>query len=158
VPHEPQPELVLIPCHEIHRVVLAPRAHALAAKRKITLADICAYPIITYDYEFSARTSIMRSFHQSQLTPNVVLSATDADVMKAYVRTGLGIAVVAHTAYDRRTDGDLRAIDARHLFDTSSVVIGLRKGTYPTDQILDFIGLYAPHVRRSHVISAVATR
>ena len=89
-PTDPNPELVLFPCQAIHPVVLAPARHPLTAKRRLTLHDLCAYPIITYDTEFAFHKNIMRTFHAAKLKPDILLSASDAEIMKIYARAGLG--------------------------------------------------------------------
>ncbi|MBI3069195.1 MAG: LysR family transcriptional regulator [Betaproteobacteria bacterium] len=157
-PSEPVPELVLLPCHELHRVILTPPGHPLLGRRRVALEDVAAYPVMTYDYESAARSQVMRAFHKKHLSPNVVVRATDADVMKTYVQRGVGIAIVAHTAYDRRQDSGLRAIDARHLFESSTVHIGLRRNAYLSNHMMHFIELVAPRLRRAQIESAVNSR
>jgi LysR family cys regulon transcriptional activator len=116
---------------------------------------VAAYPIITYDEGFAARSQIMRAFHRRQLVPDIVLSATDTDIMKTYVRTGLGIAIMAHIAYSRTLDKGLRSIDARHLFESSMVHIGFRNNAYLTHQMMQFIELFAPKLNRAENREAV---
>jgi LysR family cys regulon transcriptional activator len=154
-PSEPVADLSLLPCHELHRVILTPPHHPLLKKRRVDLADVCAYPIITYDREFAARAQIVRAFHARRLDPNIVLSATDADVMKTYVKTGLGIAIVAHTAFDRHKDPGLKMIDARHLFESSTVHIGLKRSSYLSNHMVHFIELFAPRISRAQIDEAV---
>lgn len=145
------PGLVFLPCGELHRVVLTKPGHPLLKVRKVTIEELSSYPIITYDYEFSARSQIMRAFHRKRLVPNIVLSATDADTMKTYVHCGLGIGIMANTAFDMRSDRGLRAIDARHLFESNPVYIGLRRNVHLPKYMLHFIELYAPHLSRAAV-------
>lgn len=149
------PGLVFLPCGELHRIVLTKPGHPLLKARKVTLEDLSSYPIITYDYEFSARSQIMRAFHRKRLVPNIVLSATDADTMKTYVQCGLGIAIMANTVFDTRSDRGLRAIDARHLFDSNPVYIGLRRNVHLPKYMLHFIELYAPNCSRAVIEQAV---
>lgn len=149
------PGLVFLPCSELHRIVLTKPGHPLLKSRKLTLEDLAAYPIITYDYEFSARSQIMRAFHRKRLNPNVVLSATDADTMKTYVQCGLGIAIVANTVFDKGRDRGLRAIDAGQLFESNPVYIGLRRNVHLPKYMLHFIELYAPHLSRAAIEQAV---
>lgn len=157
-PSEPVPELVLLPCYELHRVILTPPNHPLLRKRRVTLEHVAAYPIITYDYELPSRSLVMRAFHKKHLSPNVVVRATDADIMKTYVQRGVGIAIVAHTAYDKRQDSGLRAIDARHLFESGIVHVGLRRNAYLSNYIIHFIELLAPRLRRAQIENAVNWR
>jgi len=138
------PDLVLLPSHELYRVVLTKPRHPLLKCRDLTLDDVARYPIITYDFEFSAHSQIMEAFRSKRLTPNVVLSAVDADTMKTYVHCGLGNAIVAHTAYDRRRDAGLRCLDARHLFAPMTVYVGLRRYCDLPPYVLSFIELFSP--------------
>jgi LysR family cys regulon transcriptional activator len=156
-PTEPDPELVLFPCHPIYPVVLAPPRHALTRKRNLTLEDLCACPIITYDAEFAFHANIMRAFHSKGLAPDILLSATDAEIMKIYVRAGLGIAIVAHSAYDRRKDRGLRALDVRHLFNPTVLHIGLRRNVHLTGHLIRFIEFFAPHLKPAELRKATAS-
>ncbi|HEY8597779.1 MAG TPA: LysR substrate-binding domain-containing protein, partial [Thermomicrobiales bacterium] len=117
LPSQPYPDLIFLPCYEVHRLVLTPPGHPLARlRRRIRLEEIASHPIITYDPAFEAWAGILGVFQASGLSLNVVLSAIDVDIMKTYIRSGLGVGIVADLAYSRTNDRDLRAIDARHLF------------------------------------------
>jgi LysR family transcriptional regulator, cys regulon transcriptional activator len=140
------PELVFLPCYEQHRVVITRPGHELLQKRRLSLEDLARFPIITYGQEFSARAQIRQAFERRRLTPNIVLSATDADIMKTYVLCGLGVAIVADAAFDETRDSGLRAIDARHLFPSNGVFVGLRKGATPATYAAHLIRLFAPHL------------
>ena len=150
-PAESVPDLALLPCHELHRVVLTLPGHPLLAKRKVSLADLARYPIITYDSVFSAYRQIVGAFHAKNLSPNIVLSASDADIMKTYVLAGLGITITAHTAFDKRLDTGLRSIDVRHLFEPGTVHVGVRRNAYLSKHMMHFIRLFAPHLRESRI-------
>lgn len=154
-PSEPNPELVLFPCQSIHPVILTPPGHPLGEKKRVTLADLCEHPIITYDAEFAFHNHMMRAFHGKGLTPEILLSASDADIMKMYVRAGLGIAILANSAYNRKADKDLQAIDARHLFNSTVLHLGLRRHTYLTRHLSAFMELFAPHLDMTEVAKAI---
>jgi LysR family cys regulon transcriptional activator len=154
LPSDLHPDLVALPCHPIHRIVLTPSAHPLVRRRRISLRDLCRVPIITYEQGFSARSTIMSAFREGGLKPNIVLSATDADVMKTYVRTGLGVAILADIVYDAKVDADLRAISARHLFKSSTVVAGFRRGGHLPEHVLYFFELLEVGLTRSQIIGA----
>ncbi len=156
-PTDPNPELVLFPCHPIYPIILTPPRHLLSKKRKVTLEDLCAYPLITYDAEFAFHVNIMRSFHAKGLVPDILLSATDAEIMKIYVRAGLGVAVVAHSAHDSDKDSGLHAVDARHLFTPTVLHIGLRRNVHLTKHLIRFIEFFAPHLKPGDVRKATAS-
>lgn len=95
------------------------------------LEDVAAHPIATYVFGFTGRSRLDEAFRAQHLEPRVVFTATDADVIKTYVRLGLGIGIVAHMAYEPKLDADLVALDASHLFDPSVTSIGFRRREFP---------------------------
>jgi LysR family cys regulon transcriptional activator len=153
---EGYPELVSLPCHQWNRCVIAPPDHPLFAGRGLTLEAIAHYPIITYDFAFSGRSQINKAFEARGLAPNVVLTAIDADIIKTYVRLGLGVGIIAAQAYDEAADHDLRALDASHLFESSTTRIGLRRNDYLRGYTYAFIELFAPHLTRKFVEMALS--
>ncbi|MTD33497.1 HTH-type transcriptional regulator CysB [Paludibacterium denitrificans] len=149
-------ELAMLPCYEWNRSVVVPEGHPLLAlERPLTLADITAYPIITYDFAFAGRSKINKAFEQAGLTPNVVLTAIDTDVIKTYVTLGLGIGIIATMAFEPERDSKLRSIDASHLFEASTTKIGIRKDAYLRGFAYTFIELFAPHLHRKQVDAAL---
>jgi LysR family transcriptional regulator, cys regulon transcriptional activator len=148
-------ELSLLPCYEWNRCVITPPGHPLLAQPPLTLEKIAQYPLVTYDFAFTGRTEMDRTFSDQGLAPNVVLTAIDADVIKTYVELGLGIGLVAKMAYDPVRDVNLRAIDAGHLFKPSTTNIGIRRGSYLRGYTYDFIELFAPHLTRQVIDQAI---
>jgi LysR family cys regulon transcriptional activator len=142
-------ELVSLPCYQWNRSVITLPDHPLVAARSLTLEAIAGHPIITYDFAFSGRSLINKAFAARGLTPNVVLTAIDADIIKTYVRLGLGVGIVASMAFDQKADADLRVADAAHLFEPSTTRIGFRKNDYLRGYIYAFIELFAPHLTRN---------
>ncbi|MEX0960419.1 MAG: HTH-type transcriptional regulator CysB [Burkholderiales bacterium] len=151
-------DLAMLPCYEWNRAVLTPPGHALLKSRKLTLEAVAKYPIITYDFAFTGRSRINEAFSSKGLTPNVVLTAIDADVIKTYVELGLGIGIVAMMAYDPKRDLNVRAIDASHLFEASTTRIGIRRNSYLRGYMYDFIEMFAPHLTREVVDAAMHGR
>jgi LysR family cys regulon transcriptional activator len=146
-------ELVMLPCYQWNRCIITPPRHPLLKLEKLTLEDIVKYPIITYDFAFTGRTKINQAFAAKGLTPNVVLTAIDADVIKTYVELGLGIGILAQMAFEPSRDKHLRSIDASHLFEPSTTRIGITRNSYLRGYVYDFIGMFAPHLDRT-VITA----
>jgi LysR family cys regulon transcriptional activator len=138
----------LLPCYQWHRHVVVPRAHPLAPVRKPTLKQLAAHPIITYVFGFSGPSSLHEIFANAGLVPDVVLTARDADVIKTYVRLGLGIGILASMAVDAKDDADLVRIDTSDLFPAHTTWIGFRRGGLLRKYQLDFIQLFAPHLTR----------
>jgi LysR family cys regulon transcriptional activator len=160
-PVEPDPALVMLPCHTLKRIVLTPARHPLLQTRRPTLEQLAAYPLITYDYAFIGHSKTLQAFAAKNLNPHIALNAIDADVIKTYVEFGLGIAIVPDIAYDRARDRKLRAIDAGHLFAPNTIHIGIRRNHYLRGYMFAFIEMFAPHLKRpvvEHAIAAMATR
>lgn len=148
-------ELVMLPCHQWNRCVITQPGHPLLSERILTLARIAEYPIITYDFSFSGRSQFNKAFTEHNLSPDIVLTAIDADVIKTYVELGLGIGIVASLAFDPERDRNLRAIDAGHLFEPSTTKIGIRRGTYLRGYTYAFIEMFAPHLDRNTIKKAM---
>lgn len=147
-------DLVMMPCYRWNRCVIVPAGHPLAAARKLTLEDIARHPIVTYVFGFTGRSRLDEAFRSKGLTPRVVFTATDADVIKTYVRLGLGIGIIARMAIDETLDRDLVVLDASRLFAPSVTNIGFRRGTFLRGYMYEFIELFAPHLRRTVVDEA----
>jgi LysR family cys regulon transcriptional activator len=138
----------LLPCYRWHRHVVVPKDHPLAKSKRLTLKQLAAQPIVTYVFGFTGPSSLQQIFADQGLTPNVVLTARDADVIKTYVRLGLGVGIVASMAVDPREDHDLVEIDTSDLFPAHVTWIGFRRGGLLRKYQLDFIQLFAPHLTR----------
>ncbi len=148
-------DLVALPCYEWHHCVITPPRHPLLEERKLTLEKIAQYPIITYDFAFSGRGKINAAFEARGLSPNIVLTAIDADVIKTYVELGLGIGIVAQMAFVPERDRHLRMVEAAGLFETSTTRIAIRKNEYLRGYAYEFIELFAPQLDRKTVEKAV---
>ena len=129
---------------QMHRVILAPPKHPLLKVRRPTLRDLAEYPIITYGAEYAAYAQIMQAFDAQGLKPTVAMSAGDTDTIKTYAMCQLGVAIVADSAFDPRRDQGLRAIDARHLFPSSAITIGMNNERPPNVHALSLVELLAP--------------
>lgn len=147
-------DLIMMPCYSWDRAIIVPKGHALAQKSVLTLEDVAVHPIVTYVFGFTGRSKLDEAFIEKGLAPKVVFTAADADVIKTYVRLGLGIGIVAKMAYDEELDDDLVALDASHLFESSITKIGFRRGTFLRGFMFDFIQQFAPHLSRDIVEEA----
>jgi LysR family cys regulon transcriptional activator len=150
------PELLMLPCYEWNRCVVAPLGHPILKTERLTLEEIARWPIVTYDFAFTGRGQINRAFFSHGIAPRVVLTALDADVIKTYVGMGLGIGIVARMAYDPQVDRGLGMLDAAHLFDSSTTRIGLRRNAWLRGYVYDFIEGFAPHLTRQAIERAMA--
>ncbi|OGS92123.1 MAG: transcriptional regulator CysB [Gallionellales bacterium GWA2_60_18] len=148
-------ELVTLPCYEWHHCVVVPPKHPLLEEKKLTLANIAQYPIVTYDFAFSGRGKINEAFGKAGIAPNIALTAIDADVIKTYVELGLGVGIVAQMAFVPERDRHLRMLDAAHLFKPNTTRIAIRRNEYLRGYTYDFIELFAPHLTRDVVEKAM---
>ena len=140
-------DLTLLPCYRWYRTVIVPKAHPLADGSRLTFKALGAWPLITYTFSFTGPSSLHEAFSRAGLTPNVAITARDADVIQTYVRLGLGVGIVAHMAVDAH-DPDLVAVDASHLFTAHTTWMGFRRGTLLRRYMYDFAQLLAPHLER----------
>ncbi len=150
--------LVMLPCYQWNRCILVPKGHPLAEKHPLTLQEVAKWPLITYVFGFTGRSKLDEAFAQQGLQPRLALTAVDADVIKTYVRLGLGVGIIAKMAYDPKADQDLVALEAGHLFGPSVTKIGLRRDMFVRGFVYDFIELFAPHLTRKRVKRAMELR
>lgn len=147
-------DLIMMPCYRWNRTVLVPKDHPLTQVSKLSLEDVASYPIVTYVFGFTGRSKLDEAFIEKGLSPKVVFTAADADVIKTYVRLGLGIGIIARMAYDPELDSDLVPLDVSHLFASSVTQIGFRRGTFLRGYMYEFIEKFAPHLTKEVVTEA----
>jgi LysR family cys regulon transcriptional activator len=135
--------------------VVVPSRHPLSKLKPLTLEAVARFPIVTYDFAFANRSLVEKAFEQRGLKPRVVLTALDADVIKTYVELGLGVGIMAAMAFNAKRDRGLQALDASHLFESSTTRLGIKRGAYLRRYAYEFIELFAPHLPRSIVEPAV---
>ena len=148
--------LILLPCYRWNRCLIVPKAHPLVSEAEITLQSIAKYPIITYTFGVADRSVINRAFKKEKLDLNVVLMAADAEVIKTYVRSDMGIGICARMAYDQDQDQDLAVIDVSHLFDSSVTSLAIRKNAVLREYVYEFIGIFAQHLSRDVIEQALS--
>jgi len=147
-------DLVMMPCYRWNRSIIVPKDHPLCQLSSLTLRDVAQHPLVTYVYGFTGRSKLDEAFINEGLAPRVVFTAADADVIKTYVRLGLGVGIIADMAFDAEIDNDLVALDASHLFEPSITKIGCQKGTFLRGYMYDFIQMFAPHLSKSIIDEA----
>jgi LysR family cys regulon transcriptional activator len=151
-------DLVMLPCYHWNRSIVVTPDHPLAAKGSVSIEELAQYPLVTYTFGFTGRSELDTAFNRAGLTPRIVFTATDADVIKTYVRLGLGVGVIASMAVDPVSDPDLVRLDAQGVFSHSTTKIGFRRSTFLRSYMYDFIQRFAPHLTRDVVDTAVALR
>jgi len=103
---EPQGGLA-VPLYRWRRVLLVPSTHPLAGLgRAPTLAELGRHPLISYESSTRADSSLRRAFAQAGVEPQVAMTARDANLIKTYVRAGLGAGLLAEMAVGAREDAD----------------------------------------------------
>jgi LysR family cys regulon transcriptional activator len=149
------PELVAIPCYQWNRCLIALPGHPLLQRRRITLKALCEHPLITYVFGFTGRGNFSGSFRKAGLTPRVVLSAADTDVIKTYVREGMGIGIIATLAYAPGEDDDLVMRDLSGLFPWEVTKIAYQRDKYLRQFQRRFIELFRAFIDRQAIQSGM---
>ena len=149
------PEIVSFPCYSWHHAVIVPQGHPLTFLTHLSLEALAEYPIITYQEGFTGRYQIDAVFQRAGLTPDIVLSAIDADVIKTYVDVGLGVGIIASMAHDPLRDIGLQLIEAKHLFELNTTRLGIRRGHFLRDYAYRFIERFSPRLTESVLRTAL---
>ncbi|HDR1224566.1 TPA: HTH-type transcriptional regulator CysB [Pasteurella multocida] len=150
-------DVVLLPCYMWNRSVLIKHDHSLAQCKNLTIEELGKYPLVTYTFGFTGVSDLDYAFNRAGILPNIVFTATDADVIKTYVRLGLGVGIMASMAHTK-DDGDLLALNADHLFNPSTVQIAFKHSTFLRAYMYDFIQYFSPHLTRELVEKAERLR
>lgn len=145
--HSLFPGLVLLPCYHWDRIVLVPKNHELAGKREqLKLSMLANHPLVTYVFSLTGESSFKNAFAEQGLDPDVVFTARDADIIKTYVRMGMGVGIVAGMAYECDDEKDLSAISAEGLFPRCTTWLGFGRDSVLRGYMIEFISLFAPHL------------
>ena len=150
------PDLVTLPCYEWQHVLVLPKDHPLASKERIELEDLAAEPIITYHPSFTGRTRIDHAFAQKKLMPRIALEAIDSDVIKTYVRLGLGIGIVAEMAVRDETNADFAVRPLGQLFGTNIARVAFKRSAYLRNFVFKFAELLSDRLDRNLIAKALS--
>ena len=150
-------DLVTLPCYDWQHVLVLPHGHPLLDKDRISLEDLARYPLITYHPTFTGRTRIDQAFAQRHLSPNIVLDAIDSDVIKTYVKLGMGVGIVAEMAMqgDERSP-ELVARPAAYLFGQNVARVAFKRGAYLRNFVYKFAEFLSDRLSRDLIIKAMA--
>ncbi|MEK6668276.1 MAG: CysB family HTH-type transcriptional regulator [Aquabacterium commune] len=154
------PELVTLPCYEWQHVVVMPASHPLVQAPRLTLELLAAEPLISYHPSFTGRKRIDQAFAQRGLTPNVVLEAIDADVIKTYTRLGLGVGLVAEMAVKDdpsmgQPGSELVWRPVGHLFGPNLARLAFKRGAYLRQFVLAFAELISDRLTRQLILQTM---
>ncbi|MFM0158477.1 LysR substrate-binding domain-containing protein [Paraburkholderia sediminicola] len=147
-PRVPVGDIAFFPCYEHRWLLVAPLGHELLKRPRLSLEDIARYPLITYKEGYASRAIIAETFAQRGLSPDIVLDTSDGDIMRHYVSSGLGIAIVGGSALEAKQDTELASIDLGELVPTVRMHIGIRRNAVPSTNALNFFDLFAPDLVR----------
>ena len=151
--------LITLPCYEWQHMLALPITHPLANTIDITLQDLVLEPLITYHPSFTGRTKIDQAFAAKHLNPRIALEAIDSDVIKTYVRLGLGVGIVAEMAIkDDGTNSDLIAIPAGHLFGVNVARVAFKRSAYLRNFVYTFAELLSSNLNRGVIEKAMSGR
>ena len=145
--------VVLLPCYLWNRSVIVRPDHPLAKCEQLTIEELGKYPLVTYTFGFTGVSDLDYAFNGAGILPNIVFTATDADIIKTYVRMGLGVGIMASMAHTA-ADTDLVAIKADHLFRPSMTQIAFKNSAFLRNYMYDFITYFSPHLTREIVEKA----
>jgi len=149
------PELVMLPVYQWDRVLLVPSDHELARSPvALDMKGLSQHPLVTYVHSDRPESSLVRSFSAEGLEPNIAFTARDADVIKTYVRMGLGVGLLAAMAVEPGTDDDLIALDASQLFPRLTTWVGFKRDSVLRDYQLEFLARLAPHLTQGRIEAA----
>jgi LysR family cys regulon transcriptional activator len=152
-------ELVTLPCYEWQHMLVLPMDHPLAKQENITLEDLAEQPLITYHPSFTGRTKIDQAFAAKHLHPRIALEAIDSDVIKTYVRLGLGVGIVAEMALkDDGTNTDLVALPAGQLFGVNVARVAFKRSAYLRNFVYKFAELLNDKLDRAQITRAMNSR
>ncbi len=147
--------MVTLPCYLWDMALLVPKDHPLTKLNEINLEQLVRFPVVTYLFSSTDRSTLVDAFHKEGLKPDIAITARDADVIKTYVREGLGIGFVASMAFDPVQDSDLVAISTHDILPTYTTWIGFREDHYLRSYMYDFVELLAPPLERRVVDEAI---
>ena len=152
-------DLVTLPCYEWQHMLVMPLDHPLATREHITLEDLALEPLITYHPSFTGRTKIDQAFAAKHLHPRIALEAIDSDVIKTYVRLGLGVGIVAEMALkDDGSNNDLVALPAGQLFGVNIARVAFKRSAYLRNFVYKFAELLSDKLNRDLITKAMAGR
>ncbi len=152
------PDLITLPCYEWQHVLVLPVEHPLTQQARISLEDLAQWPLVTYHPSFTGRTRIDNAFAQKKLTPRIALEAIDSDVIKTYVRLGMGVGIVAEMAVRDDSDTDLVVRPGSGLFGQNMARVAFKRGSYLRNFVLDFASMLSDRLDRELLVKALDGR
>lgn len=140
-------DLIVLPCYRWRRCIIVPKGHELAAKPLKTLQQIAAHRLITYSFGMSGKQGVYEVFRRHHCRPQIAITTLDAEVIKSYVRAGLGVGLIAAMAVDAEADAELVSVDVSAFFPPQTTGIAVRRDSRLRSLVSFFIAAFAPHLQ-----------
>lgn len=153
---EDVPELLAFPFYSWGHVVIVPSGHPLQGTGNVSLHDVAEYPLVTYDQGLTGRKQIDAAFDKLGLRPRIAMAAIDSDVIKTFVKLGLGVGIIAGMAYDPAIDKGLHKVTLKSRFDVSRTCIAIQRKRFLKDYVYRFIELCVPAITKEALAAAEA--
>ena len=132
----------------------SPRSRYKKDFKNLTIDRLAKEPLVTYAFSVNPETSFSETFRNAGLEPNVVFAARDADIIKTYVKMGMGIGIVSGMAYECDDHENFAAISGETIFPKCTAWFGFRRGMLLTNYVISFINLFAPHISPKLIVKA----
>lgn len=143
-------DMIALPCYHWNQAVIVMKDHPLAKSSLISIAELSKYPLVSYDFSNDG-SDLNQAFNKANQSPNIVFSTTDADLIKTYVKLGVGVGIVAKMAVSQNVDNDFVVLSAGHIFPYSTTYIAFSRSLFLRSYMYDFIQQFSPHLNKSTV-------
>ena len=147
--------LVKLDCFKWQRLIVVPKNHPLANKKEVTINQLTQYPLVVYVYDDQDNSSLVKTFRNAGVEFKIVFTARDSDIIKTYVRSEMGVGIIASMAYDEKIDNDLVAIETKEILPLCATWIAFHPSLFLRKFMKEFIGLFAPHVSNEQIEESV---
>ena len=104
-----QPDLVTVPVLQEELLLIAAAKHPLSRKRKVLPQDLVRQPFVLFEQGSNTRRAIDEFFLSARIEPQIVMETENVEIIKAMVRTGIGISIIPYQAA-------ARDVSSGHLF------------------------------------------
>lgn len=151
-------DLVCFPFYQWRHALIVPDGHPLTQAGAPSFESIAQWPLITYHAGYTGRSRVDAAFASAGVSPNIVITALDADVIKSYVELGQGVGIIAAMAFHPTRDAGLTLIEADHLFELNTTLIALRRGHYLRDYAYSFLGNCSAQLSPARIREALFPR
>ncbi|OCG02958.1 HTH-type transcriptional regulator CysB [Gilliamella sp. wkB112] len=143
-------DMIALPCYHWNQAVIVMKEHPLAKSNLISIDELSKYPLVSYDFSNDG-SDLNQAFIKANQSPNIVFSTTDADLIKTYVKLGVGVGIVAKMAVNNNYDDDLVVLNAGHIFPYSTTYVVFARALFLRSYMYDFISQFSPHLNKQTI-------